>query len=99
MTSASEQFESCSIFEIGCGVGNAILPILQYNINPKLKLYGSDFSAKAIDILKEHEQFDAKRAQVFVLDATEKNWDVPFEKNSLDIIILIFVLSAINPEK
>ncbi|XP_055387165.1 tRNA N(3)-methylcytidine methyltransferase Mettl2 isoform X2 [Condylostylus longicornis] len=88
-----------SIFELGCGVGNTILPILSYSMEKNLKVYGCDFSSKAIDILKEHSNFDSERAEVFVMDVTKENWSVPFEESSIDIIILIFVLSAINPSK
>lgn len=87
------------IFELGCGVGNTILPILKYSQEANLKVYGCDFSAKAIEIFRENPEFDEKRCNVFVMDATTNDWDVPFAKESLDIIVLIFVLSAIKPEK
>ncbi|EDW31168.1 GL20731 [Drosophila persimilis] len=94
----SEQ-QSRSIFELGCGVGNTILPLLQYSVEPKLKVFGCDFSARAIDILRSQPQFDEKRCEVFVMDATEEQWPVPFEENSQDIIVMIFVLSACQPKK
>lgn len=87
------------IFEIGCGVGNTILPILKYSQEKSLKVFGCDFSSTAIDILREHSEFDGQRCEAFVLDATTDTWTVPFEKESIDIIVLIFVLSAIHPDR
>lgn len=98
--SASSE-ELINIFEIGCGVGNTIFPIIKHNDSKHLRIFGCDFSAKAIDILRTHDEFDAERCQVFVLDATVENWQdsVPFPENSADIIVMIFVLSAIHPDK
>lgn len=88
------------IFELGCGVGNTIFPILKYSKDSSLRVFGCDFSSTAIDIMNAHEEMDKERCRVFVMDATAENWSsVPFEENSMDFIILIFVLSAIHPEK
>lgn len=48
-------------------LGNTILPILKYSTDQNLRVYGCDFSPKAIDILKQHEEFDSERCDVFVL--------------------------------
>lgn len=93
--------EPFNIFEIGCGVGNTIFPILKYNNDENLRVFGCDFSSRAVNILKENDEFDSKRCHVFVLDATNQSWQdsLPFDVGSIDIIVMVFVLSAINPDK
>ncbi|XP_075528531.1 methyltransferase-like protein isoform X1 [Dermacentor variabilis] len=84
--------------QIGCGVGNTVFPILDVNRDPGLFVYGCDFSPTAVSVLKEHKDYDEKRCHAFVCDVTKK-WDVPFPEESLDIVMLIFVLSAISPDR
>ncbi|XP_014488922.1 PREDICTED: methyltransferase-like protein 2 [Dinoponera quadriceps] len=91
--------DGCRIFEIGCGVGNTVFPILAYNADPKLFVYCCDFSTKAIDILQQNSAYNVDRCKAFVLDVTQETWTTPFEPESLDIVVLIFVLSAIHPDK
>ncbi|KJE90994.1 hypothetical protein CAOG_02204 [Capsaspora owczarzaki ATCC 30864] len=92
--------DSYHIFEPGCGVGNTVLPILQTNRNPNLRVYAADFSARAVELLKETPLFQAEQArcQAFVHDITSTD-PYPIPEGSLDVIIIIFVLSAVDPSK
>ena len=84
---------------MGCGVGNTIFPLLLVNKNPDLHVYCSDFSRTAIDVLTSHKDLDRTRCTPFVCDATAEDWETPFPYESLDVMLYIFVLSAISPEK
>lgn len=87
------------ILEVGCGVGNTVFPILKTNNKEGLFVYCCDFSSVAVDIVKESPDYDAKRCHAFVCDLSSEEWETPFPKGSLDIIVCIFVLSALHPDK
>ncbi|XP_034363863.1 tRNA N(3)-cytidine methyltransferase METTL2A [Arvicanthis niloticus] len=87
------------ILEVGCGVGNTVFPILQTNNNPNLFVYCCDFSATAIELLKANSEYDPSRCFAFVHDLCDEDESYPVPEDSLDVIVLIFVLSAIVPDK
>lgn len=87
------------IWEVGCGAGNTVFPILEENVGSDVYVYCCDFSEVAVSLVKNHPAFDADHCHPFVCNISDEEWSVPFEEASLDFIILIFVLSAIHPKK
>uniref|UniRef100_A0A6B2G5C4 tRNA N(3)-methylcytidine methyltransferase n=1 Tax=Myxobolus squamalis TaxID=59785 RepID=A0A6B2G5C4_MYXSQ len=83
------------ILEVGCGAGNIVFPILKST--KQTAVYCCDFSSEAIANLKSSICFDASRCYPFVCDLTDFSFSYPIPLESLDIIICIFVLSAIPP--
>ncbi|GAB6030546.1 Methyltransferase-like protein 2-A [Chamberlinius hualienensis] len=102
-TTDVEPFPGCQsklrILEIGCGVGNTVFPILETNNDSGIFVYCCDFSKTALDMVKENPQYDSKRCLAFYCDVSSDELQMPFPENSLDIVVLIFVLSAIHPDK
>ncbi|XP_078281100.1 tRNA N(3)-cytidine methyltransferase METTL2 [Rhinoraja longicauda] len=95
-TGASATFH---ILEVGCGVGNTVFPILQTNNDPGLFVHCCDFSSTAVELVKLNSGYDSSRCLAFVHDLCDTQASFPMPDQSLDIIILIFVLSAIHPDK
>ncbi|XP_072029819.1 tRNA N(3)-cytidine methyltransferase METTL2-like [Amphiura filiformis] len=93
------QWAKTRMLEVGCGVGNTVFPILQTNNDPDVFVYCCDFSDVAINLVKEHADYTPRRCHAFVFDITDEATPLPFPENSLDIVILIFVLSAVHPDK
>jgi SAM-dependent methyltransferase len=87
------------LFEVGCGVGNTVIPVLQTNNDPGLFVYGCDLSSTAVQLLKEHSDYEPSRCHAFVCDIADPDSTIPFPIGSIDVIICIFVLSAIHPDK
>ncbi|XP_003382702.1 PREDICTED: methyltransferase-like protein 6 [Amphimedon queenslandica] len=87
------------LLEVGCGVGNAVLPLLEEH-GQDMFVYACDFSPRAIEYLKSDPLFDeSKNCRGFVCDVTKDPLTHNVPPNSVDIALLIFVLSAISPEK
>ncbi|XP_075418140.1 tRNA N(3)-cytidine methyltransferase METTL2A [Tenrec ecaudatus] len=87
------------ILEVGCGVGNTVFPILQTNNDPGLFVYCCDFSSAAVELVQTNPEYDPSRCLAFVHDLCDDERSYPVPSDSLDVIVLIFVLSAIDPDK
>ncbi|XP_045598764.1 tRNA N(3)-methylcytidine methyltransferase METTL6 [Procambarus clarkii] len=85
-----------SLLEVGCGVGNFLYPLLEERLN--LFIYACDFSPRAVQFVKSHSLYDASKMDVFQCDITKDELRGKLS-GEVDIISMIFVLSAIHPEK
>ena len=85
------------LLEIGCGVGNFFYPLLEDGLD--WYVHACDFSQRAIDFVKTHSLFNDSRVHAFVHDITSGTLLEQVPEESVDIVSLIFVLSAINPDK
>lgn len=84
------------LLEVGCGVGNFFYPLLSQDSS--LFVYACDFSPRAINLVKSHQLYDENRINAFVCDITNEEALNEIPKSSVDIVTLIFVLSAIHPK-
>ncbi|CAI2738904.1 unnamed protein product [Dicrocoelium dendriticum] len=91
-----ESADRSVIFEVGCGTGSTTLPIIRDTKNTFV--YASDFSPEAVDCLRQSPEFDPSRCHAFVFDVTSEEYELPFPLASLDFVLIVFVLSAIDPQ-
>ncbi|XP_077584021.1 tRNA N(3)-cytidine methyltransferase METTL8, mitochondrial isoform X2 [Stigmatopora nigra] len=93
------QHASFRILEIGCGVGNSVFPIISSIKENGAFLYCCDFSSSAIKLLKNNPNYDHSVCHGFVHDICEEKGCLPFPRQSLDVILAVFVLSSIHPDR
>ncbi|KAH6892028.1 S-adenosyl-L-methionine-dependent methyltransferase [Thelonectria olida] len=87
------------ILEIGAGAGNTAFPILANNKNPQLKVHACDYSKIAVDVMRNHEEYNPKHIQADVWDASSDSLPPDLEEGSVDVAILIFIFSALSPDQ
>lgn len=100
-----EELRSCrefedqklTILEAGCGVGNCLFPLLEED--PNIFAYACDFSPRAVEYVKQNPLYDTERCKVFQCDLTKDDLLDHVPPGSVDVVMLIFVLSAVHPEK
>ncbi|KAF9360245.1 hypothetical protein BGX26_010046 [Mortierella sp. AD094] len=88
-----------NVMEIGCGAGNTMFPMLLESKNPGLFVYGCDFSSTAVGVVKGNLNYDEKRCKAFVWDLGGDDIPPEVEPESMDVLVLIFVLSALHPDR
>ncbi|MED6271092.1 hypothetical protein CHARACLAT_016762 [Characodon lateralis] len=93
------QHASFRILEVGCGVGNSVFPIVNTIKNTDSFLYCCDFSPRAIRLVKDHPDYDDSVCHAFVHDICVEAASFPFPPQSLDVILAVFVLSSIHPQR
>ncbi|KAJ2787449.1 hypothetical protein GGI15_000694 [Coemansia interrupta] len=87
------------IMEVGCGAGNAVFPMLADIRDPRLFVYACDYSKTAIDVVKANEAYDTSRCKAFVWDLSSTDIPEDVEPESVDIMLMIFVFSALHPDQ
>jgi len=87
------------VLEVGAGAGNTAFPILRMNQNPHLKLHAVDFSKKAVETMRGVEEYSQCNGimSADVWDAAGEELPSGLEEGSVDVVIMIFIFSALNP--
>lgn len=90
---------TASILEVGAGAGNTAFPLLKANRNPGLMIHACDFSAKAVDLLRASPEYDERHMRASVWDLAGDELPPGVLPNSIDVVLLIFVFSALSPRQ
>ncbi|TYI31535.1 hypothetical protein ES332_A05G457400v1 [Gossypium tomentosum] len=85
------------LLEVGCGAGNTIFPLIA--AYPELYVQACDISPHAVALVKSHAEFKEDRVNAFLCDVTVDNLLEKINPSSVDVITLIFMLSAVSPHK
>ncbi|KAI9704090.1 MAG: hypothetical protein M1836_006951 [Candelina mexicana] len=91
-----------TMLEVGAGAGNTAFPILALNNNPGLKIHACDFSSKAVQLIRSSEAYDERFIQADVWDVAgtgKESLPPGLGEGSVDIALMIFIFSALNPEQ
>lgn len=88
-----------TLLEVGCGVGNFVFPLIEDQFNKNYFIYACDFSQRAIDFVQQNPLYNEDVIHAFQCDITTDTIFQTIKPNSVDIISMIFVLSAIHPTK
>ncbi|KAH6867114.1 S-adenosyl-L-methionine-dependent methyltransferase [Alternaria rosae] len=101
----AEDGPEATLLEVGAGAGNSAFPILQRSQNQRLKIHACDFSKKAVELIRNHELYDPERIQADVWDVAaspdSENGGLPpgLAEGSVDVVLMIFIFSALNPKQ
>jgi methyltransferase-like protein 6 len=83
------------MLEMGCGVGNALFPILR--ANPNITAEACDVSPSALLSLRTHDEYDSRRIKnVFICDARQESSLADVGDSTFDAVTMVFFLSALT---
>ncbi|SJX64436.1 probable ABP140-actin filament-binding protein / uncharacterized protein [Sporisorium reilianum f. sp. reilianum] len=93
-----------TVLEVGCGAGNTVFPLLEINRNPELRIHACDYSKEAVGVVRSNPLYAAPPAGAHCCATV---WDLSsptalpegLAAGSVDMIVLIFVFSALHPRE
>ncbi|KAJ7230691.1 methyltransferase [Mycena pura] len=91
-----------TIVEVGCGAGNSVFPLLTENRNPDLSLRAYDYSRHAVKLVQENPLYTSPpigTIEAAVWDLTSETLPDSVTPASVDIVIMVFVFSALHPDE
>ncbi|KAI0024366.1 methyltransferase [Xylariomycetidae sp. FL0641] len=88
-----------TVLEVGAGAGNTAFPILANNNNPKLKVHACDFSKKAVEVMRSHEEYNTDFMQADVWDVASDELPPGLDEGSVDVVLMVFIFSALSPRQ
>jgi tRNAThr (cytosine32-N3)-methyltransferase len=91
-----------TVLEVGAGAGNTAFPLLAMNQNPGLDLHACDYSKKAIEIIRSQPAYTADSQttlKAHVWDAAGESLPEGLAPGSVDVILMVFIFSALSPEQ
>ncbi|KAI6649298.1 Methyltransferase-like protein 6 [Oopsacas minuta] len=86
-----------TLLECGCGVGNLMFPLIQENSS--LFVYACDISHVAVELVQKNEAYIDTKCNAFQCDLTVAGSLKKHIKEKVTMATLVFVLSAISPDK
>lgn len=86
-----------SVLEVGCGAGNTVFPLMRLTPS-NVHVYACDFSLEAVNLVKSHAEYDPDRCTAFQHDLASDASVLPNDIK-VDLVLAVFVLSAIHPSR
>lgn len=89
------------VLEVGAGAGNTAFPVMRLNENPDLEIIAADFSKKAVETMRDADDINAKvgKVRAEVWDAASDGLPEGLCEESCDVVIMIFIFSALSPQQ
>ncbi|USW57948.1 Putative methyltransferase type 12, S-adenosyl-L-methionine-dependent methyltransferase [Septoria linicola] len=91
-----------TVLEVGAGAGNTAFPVLANNQNPELRLHACDYSKKAIEVIRAQPAYNNQERSILqadVWDAAGTELPPDLAAGSVDVIVMIFIFSALSPDQ
>ena len=87
------------ILEVGAGAGNTAFLILAANENEQLMIHACDFSKTAVGLIQSNQAYDPQHIQASVWDISGSSLPEGVADESVDVVLLIFIFSALHPDQ